>query len=267
VNPTIDPGWLKREQARDPEAYKSEYEALFVGSGGAFFDAENVAAAVTLPGELRPEDGKRWVAGLDPAFSSDPFGLVLVGRDPRDERRLIVGAVRSWTPARRPASLEEGRQVEDALLAEVAGVVRAFGARAITDQYKASGVAERLRRYGVDVRTEAMTAPTKDAAFGFLRGRINEGGIELPEHPDLLRQLRAVRTRYAAGRSSVVLPRIGGSHCDEAQALALAVYEHDRYGLSAGMKLSRVGGTRVAEPPRFLRLRGRGTKLRPELRG
>jgi hypothetical protein len=42
--------------------------------------------------------------------------------------------------------------------------------------------------------------------------------------------LRAVRTRYAAGRSSVVLPRIRGSHCDLAQSLAVAVFEHDRFG-------------------------------------
>jgi hypothetical protein len=28
-----------------------------------------------------------------------------------------------------------------------------------------------------------------------------------------------------------VLPRIGGSHCDLAQALALAVFQHDRAGL------------------------------------
>lgn len=79
-----------------------------------------------------------------------------------------------------------------------------------------------------------MTAPTKDAAFGFLRGRLNDGSIELPEHAQLLRELRAVRTRYAAGRSSVVLPRIGGSHCDLAQALAIGVFEHDRTGMGSG---------------------------------
>jgi hypothetical protein len=181
--------------------------------------------------------------GLDPAFSSDPFGLVLVGRDRRDPGRLLVGAVRSWQPPRRKAgTLEEGRQLEDAVLAEVAGVLRAFDARAITDQYRSAGVTERLRRYGISVRSEAMTAPTKDASFGFLRGRINEGGIELPEHPDLLRELRAIRTRYSAGRSSVVLPRIGGSHCDLAQALAIAVFEHDRRSLNSGPTMSVPSG-------------------------
>jgi len=230
VNPTISPDFLAAEERRDPESYKSEYLAQFVGSGGAFFDAENVAAAVTLPGELRPEDATEWVAGLDPAFSGDPFGLVMVGRDPRDRRRLVAGLVRSWLPqVRKAVSLEEGRDVEDAVLAEVASVIQLFRARAVTDQYKSAGVAERLRRYGIQVRVESMTARTKDSAFGFLRGRINEGSIELYEHPELLREMRAIRTRYAAGRSSVVLPRIGGSHCDLAQSLAIAVFEHDRH--------------------------------------
>ena len=81
-----------------------------------------------------------------------------------------------------------------------------------------------------------MTAPTKDAAFGFLRGRLNAGEIELFEHPQLLRELRAVRTRYAAGRSSVVLPRIGGSHCDLAQSLALACFAHDRHATPSPLR-------------------------------
>ena len=170
------------------------------------------------------------VAGCDPAFSSDPFALTLVGRHPQG-RRLFVGLVRSWQPPRRKAaSLDEARRIEDTVLSEVAQVVRLFGATVILDQYKAAGIIERLRLHGVSAQSIAMTAPTKDAAFGFLRGRLNDGSIEMYEHPQLLRELRAVRTRYAAGRSSVVLPRIGGSHCDLGQSLAIACLEHDRHG-------------------------------------
>lgn len=231
ANPTIDPDFLASEEARDPEGFRSEYLAEFVGGGAAFFEADNVAASLTLPGELRPEDGVGWVAGLDPGFAQDPFAVCLVGRALDDHRRLVAGLVRSWPPPRRKAaSLDEGRAIEDTVLAEVAQVVRLFGARAVTDQFKSAGVVDRLQRLGVSVRSEAITAPTKDAAFGFLRGRLNEGSIELYEHRELVRELRAVRTRYAAGRSSVVLPRIGGGHCDHAQALALAVFEHDRFG-------------------------------------
>jgi hypothetical protein len=54
ANPSISPEFLQAEERRDPESYKSEYLARFVGSGGAFFDPDNVAAAVSLRGELRP---------------------------------------------------------------------------------------------------------------------------------------------------------------------------------------------------------------------
>ena len=249
ANPTIDPEFLESEQRRDPESYRSEYAAEFIGSGGAFFDAEYVQACVRLPSELNHGDALDWIVGLDPAFSSDPFAAVLVGRDPRDRKRLLVGAVRSWLPPRRKArSLDESRETEDAVLTEVAGLIKLFGARAISDHYRSAGVAERLKRHGIYVTTEPMTAVTKDAAFGYLRGRFNEGSIDLFEHTDLLRELRAVRTRYAAGRSSIVLPRIGGSHCDLAQALALAVFAHDRYGMGSGELTIEVGGgERISE--------------------
>jgi hypothetical protein len=67
---------------------------------------------------------------------------------------------------RKPASLEETREIEDTVLAEVAQAIRLFGARAVSDQYKSSGVAERLRRYELNVRTEPMTAPIRTAPSG-----------------------------------------------------------------------------------------------------
>jgi phage FluMu gp28-like protein len=233
VNPTIDAEFLAREQARDPDNFKSEYEAEFVGSGAAYLDPDRIDGAVADGrGELRPEDAVSWIAGIDPAFSSDPFGLAIVGRDPADRRRLLLGCARAWTPARRkPASLEESRQIEDSLLGEVARTCQRFNARVVTDQYKSAGVTDRLRRFGLSVRTEPMTAPSKDAAFGFLKGRLYDGSLELYEQPDLLAELRRLRVRYTAGRSSIVNPRVGRSHGDLAQGLALAVFEHDRHGL------------------------------------
>ncbi len=240
ANPTLDAAFMAAERARDPEAAKSEFDALFVAGGASFFDGDNLRAAVTLPGELRPRDATSWVAGLDPAFASDVFAVVLVGVDRRDRRRLLVGMVRGWLPPKRKAgSLDEARVIEDATLAEVASLVRTFKATAVTDQFKSAGVAERLRRLGVRVRVEPMTASSKDAAFGFLRGRLNDGSIELFEQADLLRELRAVRTRYAAGRSSVVLPRVGRGHCDHAQALAIAVHEIDRHHLGLPLKTTK----------------------------
>jgi hypothetical protein len=74
------------------------------------------------------------VAGLDPSFSSDPFGVCIVWRDRWQPNRLVVGVARAWKPARRkPRSLDEQRAVEDSVLAEVAEVCKRYGAIAVTD--------------------------------------------------------------------------------------------------------------------------------------
>jgi hypothetical protein len=233
VNPTIDRETLAAEQARDPDGFKGEYLAEFTGSGAAFLDAERIAGAVADRAELAPRNASNWIAGLDPAFSSDPFGLALVGHDPRERGRLVLGLAQAWKPTK-TASFEDRRDVEDSVLAEVAAVCTRYGARVVTDQYAAPQVVERLRRAGLAVRTVPMTAISKTLAFGEVRARLNSGTLDLYEHPVLLAELRRLRTRYAAGSASVVNPRVGASHGDLAQALAIAVYEHDRHGVRSG---------------------------------
>jgi hypothetical protein len=73
------------------------------------------------------------------------------------------------------------------------------------------------------------------------------GELELYDQPQLLAEFRRLRTRYAAGRSQVENPRVGGSHGDLAQALALVVYEQRSpagRGVSAGAEDAAVRPTR-----------------------
>ncbi len=243
MNPTLDAALLARERARDPDSFRSEYEAEFVGGGHAYLDPERIEAAVARDRrELHPAAARDWIAGLDPAFSSDPFGLAIVGRDALEPERLVLGFADAWRPPRRrPGTFEERRAVEDERLAAVVEVCRLYGvSRIATDQYAAPAIVDRLQRAGFYVVSIPMTAATKTAAFAELRARLNLGTLELYEEPALLAELRRLRTRLAAGQASVVNPRVGGSHGDRAQALALAVYEHDRRGLHAG---SRTGAS------------------------
>lgn len=247
ANPTIDAVFLEQERARDPEGFRQEYEASFLAGGSSFLDPVRIREAVADRRELAPTLGSRWVAGLDPAFASDPFGLAIVGRDSRRQGRLVLALAMRWRPAsRKPVSLEEQRRVEDAVLTEVAAVCRRFGAAAVTDQYRAAGVADRLRRLGVPVRVETMTESSKSAAYSELRARLNADELELYEEPTLLAELRRLRTRYVAGRATVVNPRSGDSHGDVAQALALAVWTQRRW--RSGLERGGAGAGTVGPP-------------------
>jgi hypothetical protein len=255
ANPTIERALLEQEHARDPEGFRQEYEASFLAGGSSFLDPLRIREAVADRGELAPSLGSHWVAGLDPAFASDPFGLAIVGRDSQRAGRLVLGLAMRWRPAsRKPVSLEDQRRVEDAVLAEVAEVCRRYGATAVTDQFRAAGVADRLRRLGVPVRVEPMTEASKSAAYSELRARLNAEELELYEEPTLLAELRRLRTRYLAGRAAVVNPRSGDSHGDVAQALALAVWGQRRWrsDLGGGAGAGSVGPLDEAAAARIL---------------
>jgi len=153
--------------------------------------------------------------------------------------RHLLHAAQSGSVGELAAALEKdaGALAGDArlrVLAEVAQTCTRYRARVVTDQYAAPAIVDTLRREGLSVETVPMTPQSKTAAFVELRARLTAGTLDLYEHADLLAELRRLRTRYAAGSASVVNPRVGGSHGDLAQALALAVYEHDRYGFSSG---------------------------------
>ena len=242
ANPTIPADVLAAEEARDPESFRSEFLAEFVGGGQSFLDPDRITEAVTLAGELPPPQNQtlaeafRFVAGLDPAFASDPFGLALIGREPGEHHRLGLALARAWKPSKRkPSSFEEQRERQDEVLAEVVEVLNLYRVRkVVTDQHCAAAVTDRLQRAGIHVVTINMSGASKTAAFLEMRARLNQGTLDLYHHPDLLAELRRLRTKYSAGSASVVNPRVGGSHGDLAQALALAVFECDRHGLSSG---------------------------------
>lgn len=228
VNPTIDADFLEAEEARDPDAFRQEYLAEFTGSGDAYLDMGRFEIADRGP--LEPAYGKGWVVGLDPAFARDPFGVAVVGRHPEDRRRLLVGHVDAL----------DARGDFGGPLEAVTELADAFGARVVTDQYAAPAVLERLRGAGLSVREHAMTAATKTAIFAELRARLYAGDLEVYRHPGLTAELRRLRTKFTAGQAAVVNPRVGRSHGDIAQALAMATFELRR-GVPAGRRKVRGG--------------------------
>jgi hypothetical protein len=85
-----------------------------------------------------------------------------------------------------------------------------------------------------------MSPESKTAIFGELRARLY-GGLELYEHPALIGELRRLRAKFSAGRAAVLNPRIGRSHGDMVQALAVAVSELRRQPGRAGRSSATAG--------------------------
>ena len=260
VNPTIDAAFLQREERRDPDNFRGEYLAEFLTSGNAYLDFDRFTIAER--GELQPDQARSWVAGLDPAFARDPFGIALVGIDKDDSKRLLLGRVDALKASRLPGGF-------DRKLGEVIELLRPYRPnKVVTDQYAAPAVIDRLQDAGFIVEAVHLSAQNKTAAFAELRARLYDGTFELYQHEGLVAELRRLRTRFTVGQAAVENPRVGGSHGDQAMALALAVDHIGRIGsgevttmpadqLPPGLRglWSGRGGTgSIADPPIYKRI-------------
>ena len=94
MNPSVSAEYLAQLEVDEPDTFGSEYLALFESGGQSFIDVSRFGPAEGLAvGE--PGDAVTWTAGLDPAVTSDAFGVALLGRH-------AGGAVSRGVLVRRP---------------------------------------------------------------------------------------------------------------------------------------------------------------------
>jgi hypothetical protein len=236
--PGLDQAWRDARLAElGADVFAQEIAAEFVGSGGSFFDLRGVEFDDS---PAAPEDGRNWVAGLDPAFHNDRFGVVVVGEAVSDGV-LIVGRVEAISPGGRLRSLDLRRGREDRTLAAVAEIIEPYRPRIVTDQHAADSVSSFFGRLGVQVAVRNLTGPVQTAAFVSTRTRLLDGSLRLWRAERLVEDLRRVRARDT---ETIHLPHYAGGHCDAVSALCLAVYELRRVGgVSQGR--ARGGGTPI----------------------
>ena len=222
ANPTITPEFLAAEEARDPENFASEYEALWDdGAASAFIDFERF-----IPGpdvKLEPDTlAGPVVVGLDMA-QSGLIGVAVVGRAVEDPRRLRVAHV-DGLKVSRARTLLGLAQVQTTLLDRAVTVAKRYGAEVVVDQFASKQTTAHFRDAGLPCTAVTTTGPSKDAGYREVRDRLYSGGLEIPADPALMADLRRLRSRVtAAGSSSVVNPRVKGQHGDRASAVMLAV--------------------------------------------
>jgi hypothetical protein len=224
ISPLVDKELLEvwRASSTDRE-YRREVEAEWVEDHGAYFtDAELEGA--TGDYDLVPPEGANGLAagvGVDWGFDPDSSAVVLVARDP-DE--IVDGHAVAWLPWLEELSRVPYHEVIDRIceigapgvytLGEIVSEQNGVGA-APTQMLEARRVAR--------VRGVHTTAASKEDGFGRIKVLLQQGRLELPRHPGLLRQLGALAYETTdTGTVRIAVPQHRG-HDDLAMAFMLAV--------------------------------------------
>lgn len=227
VNPGISASFLDSERAKDPVAFRREYEAVLESGIGAVFDADTVRAAIADRGMLPPRQHPptSYLCAIDPAYTGDRFALVVGHYDPG--RRLIVDRIAGWQGSKsRPL---DHRTVLD----EVAAIALAYRARVLLDQYAAEPIAQGLGERGVGALRKPWRNELKVDAVTALRQLLYQGRLELPSHPELVSELVSLEQRpLPSGRPRIAAPP--GGHDDYASALLALAHELERGATSSG---------------------------------
>ncbi len=210
MNPTLPKDYLDRMREEDPEAYRSEVLGEFRAGVAAFFEPESIDSVV-VPGrrELLPVAGTIYQAFVDPSGGSkDAFSLSIAHRS---EDRVIVDLVRSWKPPFNPSGV-----VSEA--AVVLGRYRV--SKVVGDRYAGEWPREQFRAHGIHYEVSALD---RSALYLEFLPLVNAAGVELPDVPELLRELRGLeRRRGSSGRDKV--DHVPGAHDDLANAVAGAAW-------------------------------------------
>ncbi len=242
ANPLIDGEYLQaQEAALGADDFDREFRAVFTAGGAAYIDAERLRECVADWHEVRPTDGRDWIASFDPAFSRDAAALAIVGRSHDDPSRFLIGYTQRWLPTR-PRRLARRSREEDTarieqVVADVAGVCKTYGLHnVITDQHLSGVMESEFGKHGLRTITRAWTTSSRAAGFRSLRALIHTGRVEFPDDPVLIAE--AGRLREKPGRQEIVTPRVGDSHCDLVLAVTAGVLEHERHGVVRPMRTS-----------------------------
>lgn len=231
ANPNVSREFLEQARKDDPDSFAAEYEGQLIGSGGVLIDPEALEAAIAFERELDPSEGVGWVAAVDLGFTRDSTACVIVGHDPNDHHRLLVGAARRWAPPAkrdRPPTATARRQLQDRVVGEIRDLLQRYHVFQIaTDGYEEGLLRETLA--GVELERVTMTASARVQVFTQLRGLIQSGRLGLIRDEVLLDELGRLRTSTRGGSLTIPLPRNSKGHLDVAVACALGCWLADRH--------------------------------------
>jgi hypothetical protein len=160
--------------------------------------------------ELPPVRGVEYRCFVDPSGGSKDAFTAGIGH--RDGERCVIDVLRAWRPPFSPAGVVE----------EIAELLRQYSVyRCTGDRYGGQWPREAFRSHGI--RYEVSHAVKSDLYLAFL-SYVNSSRVELPDDPELLRELRGLeRKRGTGGRDRV--DHVPGGHDDRANVVAGLAWE------------------------------------------
>ncbi len=225
MNPTVPESFLEREQTRDPENFRREYEAEFTEAISSFLPAESIQACVVEGRtEMPPNEKVYHVAAVDAAYKGDRFTMAIVHYD-RERKVAVLDRLAGWQGSRQtPLRLSDVMPQIEALCDQY-GVREVFG-----DQFGAEPLKDAFSRHSLYYEELTFTNQSKADIYATLRTRILDGTIELLDHEDSLKELRGLELENLPGGGiRIGHARHSRGHDDYADAVALAVSEAGQY--------------------------------------
>jgi hypothetical protein len=206
-NPTLKASVVDRAMRDDPEAAEAEWNAEFRSDIDAFLDDTQITTAIdySRPRELPPRPGVSYAAFIDASGGRSDAYTCVIGH--RHGDKFIADVVTGEPPPFNPSTVT----------ARLASLVQQYKCKKVTgDNFAAEWVATAWRSQGLTYERSDMPASALylEALPAFMREQIS-----IPDHPQLIRELRALERRTSRmGRDSVTHPP--GGHDDYANALA-----------------------------------------------
>lgn len=219
--PNIDREWLAREEKRlGIRVYAREYlcdwqPAILEG----WFPVDDIEACCEDRGELEPVDGVSYFAGIDAAFRSDQFALVVCHRetDIRNRSITVIDGCWAWKP-----DADETQRVE-AMVLRCCRILYQYRATLVGDNHCFDALRERFAVFKTHIVQRDWGA-AKPLWFRRVRDAFADRTIRLPgQDRALLRELFAIRGKLQRSGHEQIEARTG--HDDRVSALVLAVCE------------------------------------------
>lgn len=201
--------WRRLKMRELPHTFLQEYPedpySCFLASGNSYFG--DVTHAMLAPMDAQPEDGARYVAGLDFAQTVDYTVMIVLDRDTYQMVDMLHINKLSWAEMCR----------------QIGGMARKWNDCVVWAEKNSIGVPaiELLRKDDINIIEFHTTAQSKPPLVQGLHHALHEGGLTIWDHSALKHELRAFVSKQLPSGAWQYAAQ-DGAHDDTVIALALA---------------------------------------------